>query len=290
MDETIPITRPQSAPANPTKMPDAVRHAYAVSIGESTKRALPTFSVELPSKGYFYPENNPLSTGTVDLYEVTARHEDILSNTTLLKKGTVLDEFLKAVIATPGVSLDDLIIGDKNAIIFAARVSAYGNMYKAKTKCSACEKEVFPVIDLNTVTAKEFDFSNVTRGQNQFSFVLPHSQKMVMWKVLTHKDETLIDTELKNLAKLSSGASSPEITTRLKYSIISIDGKTDRSFIKNYVDTELSAKDSLAFRKNAMEFMPDLHSTYEFECPNCGREATLPIPLGASFFWPGVAD
>ena len=83
MDDTIPITRPQST--TPSKMPDAVRQALA-NPGESIKRTLPTFTVELPSQGYFYSENSPLSSGTISLYEVTAKHEDILSNTALLKR------------------------------------------------------------------------------------------------------------------------------------------------------------------------------------------------------------
>lgn len=290
MDETIPITRPQqSASANSPKMPDAVRQALA-NPGESIKRTIPTFTVELPSKGHFYPENSPLSSGTISLYEVTAKHEDILSNTVLLKKGTVLDEFLRAVIATPGVSLDDLLVGDKNAVFLAARISAYGNEYKIKTKCPVCGADDSVTVDLNSIIAKPFDFSNCQRGQNQFTYTMPISGKTVVWKLISHKDESAIDSELKMLAKLVAGATSPEITTRIKYSILSIDGKTDRSFIKNFVDTELSARDSLSFRTITRKNAPDMDMTYNFTCKSCGHEERMQIPLGANFFWPGVTD
>ena len=194
MDETIPISRPpQSTSANPTKMPDAVRQALA-NPGESLKRTMPTFTVKLPSQGYFYPENSPLSTGSVNLYEVTAKHEDILSNTALLKKGTVLDEFLRAVIATTGVSLDDLLLGDKNAVFLAARRSAYGDDYKVKIKCPTCGVEEFITIGLDSIEPKPFDFSSSERGQNQFSYTLPASGKTIVWKLVSHKDESAIDT------------------------------------------------------------------------------------------------
>lgn len=290
MDETIPITRPQqSASTSSPKMPDAVRQALA-NPGESIKRTIPTFTVELPSQGYFYPENSPMSTGTISLYEVTAKHEDILSNSALLKKGTVLDDFLRAVIATPGVSLDDLLLGDKNAVFLAARISAYGSFYKTKTKCPNCGAESSSVVDLATIIAKPFDFSNFQRGQNQFTFVLPISGKTIVWKLVSNKDESAIDTELKMLAKLGSGAIAPEITTRIKYSIISVDGKTDRSIIKSFVDNELLARDSLEFRNVVRLNTPDMDMTFNFTCKSCGHEERLPVQLGASFFWPGVTD
>lgn len=284
-DETIPITRP----TNTQRLPDAVRMALNTN-GESVKRQAPTFEVDLPSNGHFYNEENPLSSGKVKLYEVTAKHEDILSNTALLKKGTVLDEFLKAVIATPGVSINDLLIGDKNAVFLAARRSAYGDSYKTKVKCPECGVESTPTVDLSTIGAKPFDFSTMTRGQNQFTYVLPSSGRTIKWKLLTHKDESEIELELKALSKIANGMTSPEVTTRLKYSILEVDGKSDRGFVKNFVDSELTAKDSLAFRREVKEHTPDSDMTFNFTCPACGHEERLPLPLGANFFWPGTTD
>lgn len=252
------------------------------------KRVIPTFTIELPSRGHFYPETSPLSSGIVQLYEVTAKHEDILSNTALLKKGTVLDDFMRAVIATPGVALDDVLVGDKNAILFAARRSAYGDDYTVKVKCPDCDAESKPTMDLGQVVAKQLSF-NTPRGLNQFEFTLPASGRKISWRMLTHKDEVAIDNELKNLSKISAGASSPEITTRLKYSIAEVDGKTDRMYVKSFVDMDLSAKDSLALRRHIRENSPDMDMTFAFTCPKCEHSEKMGIPLGANFFWPGVS-
>lgn len=257
---------------------------------ESAKSTLPTITVKLPSKGLFYPENSPLSSGTIEIYQVTAKHEDILSNANLLKKGTVLDEFLKALIATPNVTINDLLIGDKNSLFIAARKSAYGEIYATKVKCTECGVESLVDINLDNVVEKDIDTSKLVKGDNKFAFTLPTSGKSITFGLLTHKDEADIEQELKALAKMGANATSPEITTRLKYTIKSIEGDPDRSKIKNFVDTQLTAKDSLALRRFIRESTPDLDMTFEFLCPACGHQARVSIPLGASFFWPNITD
>jgi rRNA maturation protein Nop10 len=257
---------------------------------ESAKSTLPTITVKLPSKGLFYPENSPLSSGTIEIYQVTAKHEDILSNANLLKKGTVLDEFLKALIATPNVTINDLLIGDKNSLFIAARKSAYGEIYTTKVKCTECGVESSVDINLDNVVEKDIDTSKLAKGDNKFAFTLPTSGKAITFGLLTHKDEADIDQELKALAKMGANAASPEITTRLKYTSKSIEGDADRSKIKNFVDTQLTAKDSLALRRFIRESTPDLDMTFEFTCPACGHQARVSIPLGANFFWPNITD
>lgn len=272
----IPVTR-QSGGISP-KQPEA------------SKPSAPTDIVELPSRGLFYPESSPLSSGKIEIYQATARHEDILSNSNLLRKGTVLDEFLKALIATPNVSINDLLIGDKNALFIAARKSAYGEIYTTKIKCPECGVESNIDIDLNVVKLKELADINGSKGENRFSYTLPNSKRVLTLSFLTHKDEADIDAEIKALSKMGGGASTPEVTTRLKYSIKAVDGETDRLKVKNFVDNQLSAKDSLAIRRYIREVTPDMDMYFDFTCPSCGHAQKMIIPLGASFFWPNVND
>jgi rRNA maturation protein Nop10 len=284
-DTTIPVSK--SLPFN-----NAVKTALVQNQAEAPKQNIPTETVELPSQGYFYPANHPLSSGKIDIYQVTARHEDILSNTNLLKKGTVLDEFLKALIATPNVGIEDLLIGDKNALFIAARKSAYGEIYTTKIKCPECAVESNIEIDLSVLKPKPLNTDGLTKGENRLSFKLPNSGKVVVVSLLTHKDETDIDAELKALAKFNgaNNTNSPEITTRLKYTIKAIDGESDRGRIKNFVDTQLTAKDSLALRKFVRENTPDMNMNFDFTCPACGHQAKMTVPLGASFFWPNLTE
>ena len=278
-DTTIPITKQTVFPSTGLVVNTPVVRANQ-----------PTEVVNLPSKGHFYPDNHPLASGTIEIYQVTARHEDILSNSNLLKKGTVLDEFLKALIATPNVSISDLLIGDKNALFIAARRSAYGDSYSTKIKCPECGVETVVDIDLSKLGSKEIDFSIAKKGENRISFKLPNSGKVLAVSLLTHKDDADVDAELKALAKFGSTTASPEITTRLKYTIKSIDGDTDRLKIKAFVDDKLTAKDSLALRKFVREYTPDVDMSFDFTCPSCGHQAKLTVPLGANFFWPNISE
>ena len=272
METTIPITRSPSAQAAPSDVP--------------AKQTFPTEYIDLPSRGHFYPESSPLASGRVELKFMTAKEEDILTSQNLIKKGVVLDELLKALIVNPAIKLEDILIGDKNAIFIAARRLAYGDKYPAKIKCQECGEESEIQINLAELKSKEFDFTKSPKGSNQFDYQLPTSKKNVVYKLLTHKDETDIDAELKAIAKLSKGGSTPEMTTRLKYLIVSIDGNTDRGFIKKFVDTELRAIDSVELRKHIRGNNPDMDMSFDFVCPKCGATARMAMPLGVDFFWP----
>lgn len=274
-EPTISITRPSvSAPQESQK---------------TTKSFLKTHTVELPSKGFFYNQSNPLSTGKVEIYEVTVKHEDILSNQNLMKKGTVLDEFLKSLIATDGVLLDDILIGDKNALFVQARILAYEKDYSIKVKCPECGADNDVVVDLSLVKSKEFNFAPFVKGENKFPFVLPNCGKKLVVKLLTHKDETSIDSEIKALSKVNQ-TNVPEITTRLKYIIVSVDGETDRLKVKRFVDNELTSKDSLALRRFIKECTPDLDMKFDFTCSKCGHTERTPIPMNTDFFWPSITE
>jgi hypothetical protein len=275
MSETIPITKP-TAPQ---------KSAFLAPSDIPVKQDFPTEVIDIPSEGYFYPVGSPLSSGRIELKYMTAKEEDILTSQNLIKKGIVLDELLKALIVTPGVQLEDLLISDKNAIFIAARRLAYGDKYPAKITCPKCEAENNVEIDLSTLKNREFDFSKYTKGENAFTFDLPASKKSVVYRLLTHRDEQAIDAELKALAKVNKTGSSPEMTTRLKYMIVGVDGETDRGKIKVFVDN-LPSRDSVAFRKHVRDNTPDIDMNFDFKCAHCEHTERMGLPMGVDFFWP----
>ena len=251
----------------------------------SDQKKFPSEIIGLPSEGHFYPENHPLASGKIEIKYMTAKEEDILTSQNLIKKGVVLDELLKALIVTP-VPLDDVLLTDKNAIYMAARRLAYGDKYSGTVTCNGCGKEVASEIDLAALTTKPFDFSKYQKGQNTFEFTLPASKVKVTYKLLTHRDNKDIDAELENLKKIvKSGAALPEMTTRLKYTIIALDGKPNKAAIRSFVDTMLS-RDSMALRNHIRDNTPELDLTFEFKCPECGHTERMALPLGVDFFWP----
>ena len=252
------------------------------------KRQFPTEVIDLPSKGYFYHTDNPLSSGQIEIKYMTAKEEDILTSANLIQKGIVLDKLLQALVVTEGVNLDDVLIGDKNAIMVASRVLAYGKDYEFEyTDPSSNEKKTHTV-DLSSLEHKEIDFKKHTKGKNEFLFELPKSKRKITFKILTQREEKSIEAELKAMRKITKGSGiNPEITTRLKSSIISVDGNDDRQFVNNFVDNEFLSMDSFAYRTFLTSVTPDVNLSDMVEFDN-GEFEEVSVPVTARFFWPSA--
>jgi hypothetical protein len=237
--------------------------------------SFPTEVIELPSKGLLYPEASPLSSGKIEMKYMTAKEEDILTNQSYIQNGTVLDKLLKALIVTK-INYDDLIIGDKNALMIASRILGYGADYTFKY----ANKEY--TIDLSSVENKPFDESLIEPYKNEFKFTLPASNTAITFKILTHADELKINQELEGLKKLGRELS-PELSTRLKYIITSVNGSSDTKTVRDFVDNNLLARDSRALREYITQVQPDVDLKFTTDS---GQEAAIPITL--SFFWPDL--
>ena len=247
----------------------------------------PTEVLSLPSKGLLYPEDSPLRSGTIDVKYMTAKEEDILTSQNLITQGVVIERLLQSVIATPGVKLDDLLIGDKNALMMGTRILGYGKEYPVVITDPETGLEVETTIDLTTIKDKKVDESLLQNGNN-FEFELPNSNRKIGFKLLTHKDETEIDKILKSLEKAEKLTGiSTEITTRLKYQIQSIDGDKEQKTIDNFVDNEFLSLDVRAYRKYVTSLTPDMDLTFEYTSGN-GNTTQVAVPLGLDFFWPAA--
>ena len=245
----------------------------------------PTEVVELPSKGYFYPKDNPLASGKVEMKYMTAREEDILTSPNLLKQGIAIDKLLEALIVDKKINIGDLLIGDKNALIVAARILAYGKMYEFITFDDSGE-EVNATVDLTTLNDKEIDFTGLTEGVNEFSFTLPNSERTITLRFLTHKDEKELEREAVALKKVSSSIVRT-MTSRMKRIIASVDGYSEKQYINEFVDNELLSVDSLELRKYLNSINPDINMIAVTTFSD-GTEQEVAVELTAQFFWPSA--
>ena len=234
----------------------------------------PTEMVELPSKGLIYPKDHPLRSGKVEMKYMTAKEEDILTNQNLIEKGTVLERLLEAL-TMKKFDVKDIATGDKNAIFMGARILGYGAEYKFTYD----DREI--VMDLSTIEPKPFDVS-LTDEDGYIKFLLPKSQLDIKFKILTESDEVKIQNEIKSLAKFK-GNSGGEVTTRLKYQIVSIKDNDDKNEIKSFVENHLLAQDSRALRNYIKDVSPDVDLTHILDD---GKEISIPISL--NFFWPDL--
>lgn len=242
---------------------------------------LPTEEVSLPSKGLLYPKDSPLSAGKISMKYMTAREEDILTNSNFIRQGTVINKLLQSLIVTP-INYDELLIGDKNAIIIAARILGYGQDYSCKY-VNAQGQETEATVDLSKLEEKKIETSLYANGNN-FTFTLPKSGNTVTFKLLTHGDEKKIDAEVKGLKKINPNATS-DVTTRLKYIITSINGDIEQKAIRDFVDNYLLAPDARALREYYAKVQPDIEMKFIPEDDSYTGEG-IAIPISLNFFWP----
>ena len=240
---------------------------------EENKFKFPTETIELPSKGLVYPEDNPLSSGKIEMKYMTAKEEDILTNQNFIEKGVVLDKLLESL-TMKKFNIKDIHPGDKNAILVASRILGYGKDYEFEYEGTKY------TVDLSLIDNKPFNTQNLTeKGYTRYT--LPSTEQEVVIRFLTEKDEEEIEREIKNSSKV--GIQSGEVTTRLKHQIMAVGDITDRNEIRKFVENHLLARDSRSLRNYIKDASPDVDLKFSTDS---GEEVAIPITL--NFFWPDL--
>jgi len=249
----------------------------------------PSESVELPSKGWYYPPDHPLSAGTIDLYYMSAKHEDILTSKNLIEKGIAIDRLMEALIVNEQISYDDLLIGDKNGILVAARIMGYGKEYPISVVCPHCDSVNNLTVDLEQMADRTVIMDPDLKGKRDgFKFTLPVSKKVVQIKLFNHKDDKTLRKTIDSLEQKAGIQILPEVTLRLKHMIVAIDGNSDRDMISEFAEN-MSVRDSLALRHYVKTISPDINLSFNFICHTCNQtDDRMGVPIDVNFFWPNI--
>jgi len=249
-----------------------------------TESKFPSEVIDLPSSGWYYAKESPLASGQIEISYMTARHEDILTSTNLIKKGIVIERLLQELIVNKDISYGDLLIGDKNAIMIASRVLGYGKDYSVKIVCPDCGEKNTMDVDLTLLNDKDIT-EPIKKNVNEFEYTLPASKRILKYHLLTQANEDSIDKEVESHRKVDSNVDKT-LTTRLKYIITSIDGDESPAAIRKFVDNDFLARDSIAFRKEYQTVSPDIDFVMTHKCIHCDEEREMRVPIGPDFFWP----
>ncbi len=258
--------------------------------------SVPTEFVDLPSKGIYYPEDHPLhGVDTVEIKHMTAKEEDILASESLIRKGVAIDRMLQSLLIDDNLKVRDLLVGDKNALTVAARITGYGADYRTKVACPACGTSQEFEFDLQEQSATGAAFSpEELKGKiegvemtNKGTFLvkLPKSGHTAELKMLTGADEEKLEKFQKQKEKTSNGLSSL-LTDTMKSIIASVDGVTERTQINAFVEN-MPAADSRYLRGIYQKLVPNIDMTQQFNCNNCDHTQALEVPVTTDFFWPG---
>jgi hypothetical protein len=245
---------------------------------------VPVETVPLPSNGLTYQPEHALHNCTeVAIKCMTAKEEDILTSRALIKQGVVIDHLLKSCITDKNVDVNEMLSGDRLALMIALRITGYGPEYSVEVKCPSCDHRFKESFDLSELPINRLKIQPIEEYTNRFSFTLPRWNKEIIFKFLTGTDEKELTTTMERTRRRSEVEN--VITTRLIHSIISIDGITDKSKIANAV-RNMPASDSLALRTFIQENDPTVDMVAYTECKNCDWQDELDIPMDVSFFWP----
>ena len=246
----------------------------------------PTEHVDLPSGGKYYPEGHPLhGKESVEIKYMTAKEEDILTSQNLLKKGLAIERLLESVILDKTINPKTMLVGDRNAILVAARITGFGSEYETQITCPACSKNSEYSFDLEEAGRKEVVLPEGVEETDSgtFTLTLPITGVLTEVKLLNGADESkiLANQESKRKHKLPE---SP-LTDQLKAIIVSVNGHAERSVINNFVDN-MPSRDTRHLRKAYENLTPNIDMSYEFTCTNCGHETDVEVPFTVSFLWP----
>lgn len=248
-----------------------------------TEFMYPTEVIQLPSQGKIYPEGHPLreNGGKLDVKYMTAKEEDILTNTNLISNGTVVDVLMNSLVIHEGIKAKDLSTGDLNAVLLASRVLAYGKDYPVEVTCGKCETKVEHNVDLSQLETPDEIVD--TDNQGHYTFKTPSGLEVSV-KTLTRSEEISIEKDIKAIqSKL--GGQSTEVTSRLKKTIVSINGVTDKTELSNMIDN-LVVRDSKFIREEFNKVNPSVDMSLEIECTSCGHIIKGGVPIGINFLWP----
>tara|TARA_R110000824_G_scaffold26728_5_gene91593 strand:- start:6465 stop:7295 length:831 start_codon:yes stop_codon:yes gene_type:complete len=248
----------------------------------------PTDFVELPSKGKLYPEGHPLhNKEEIEIRYMTARDEDILTSKTLLQKGIAIERVLENVIVDKEIRVEDLLIGDKNAIIIATRITGYGEEYKTRIACPSCARGADYSFDLSLLAASQ---EEDVEGENveatldgTYIVTVPITGARVEIRLLTGADEAYLTKLAENKAKKKMAATA--LTDQFMRMVVSVNGD-ERNPSRAAFIQHMPARDSRYLRGIYEKISPNIDMTQTFICESCGFEQDMEVPLTVDFFWP----
>ena len=277
---------PRKRGSNPT--PPAVMNKQEESGGEALAFVIPTEFVELPSTGKFYPEGHPLhNEESIEIRHMTAKEEDILTSRTLLKQGVALERVIKNIIVNKTINPFSLLVGDRNAILVAARISAYGSEYETKVNCPSCgttQQYSFDLNEAEVYTGEGLEEEDIiSNNDGTFTVELPRTKLKVGFKLLTGKEEKSMVNNAETKRKRKSLENN--VTGLLEQMIVSVNGD-EGARTKHYFIENIPSMDSRALRKAYLAACPDIDLAQYFECEECAHAADMEVPLTADFFWP----
>ena len=257
---------------------------------------IPTELVDLPSMGLFYEEGHPLKNkDVIEIKQMTAKEEDILTNKSFIKKGVVIDRLIESLLIDKSIDVSSILVGDKNAIMVAARKSAYGAKYDVTMICQECGAKSTMDVDLNNVATISTDHIEALASTDptlvhtrldsgNILIKLPKTNWFVECKMLTGKDEKKM-LALLDIKRKVDPAAEITLSEQLSSIVEAINTFTDRAKIIEAIQY-MPAYDAKYLRTVYQKLIPNVKIQKYFSCGSCGIGQEVEVPFTQEFFWP----
>lgn len=240
---------------------------------------IPHDVLALPSKGLYYVNKKD----SVKVSYLNASDENILTSSNLLESGTMLDTLLDRKVLDREIRPENMLDGDRVAILFWLRASGYGIEFPIKLTDPQTRKQFEHTINLSDIPNKDDLLTPDEKGEMEFTF--PNSKKVCKFRYLTGKETNdLIKADEIRMDKIGSGGYSTLLTARLSAHIQEIDGIRDGGQIAQFVEY-MHVQDSAELRKYIAKHEPGLDLNVEVTAPS-GTRFQATITLSPEFFYP----
>lgn len=235
--------------------------------------------IDIPSKGVYYANKKD----KLKVAYLTAADENILTSPNLIQSGRVLEVLLSKKILDKDIKPEQLLSGDRNAVLFFLRSTGYGSEYEVPLIDPKDKKEFNYKFDLDGIQHKEIKLTPDEKGEN--TFTLPITKKVLKFRYLTQgeEDKVVKDDESRR-KKLGKDAISEVLTNRLAAQIMEIDGSRDRGQIQMFVNN-MPVRDAMAVREYISDNEPGLDLNFEVDAPS-GETFRTELPITPKFLWP----
>tara|TARA_B100001564_G_scaffold358967_1_gene379132 strand:- start:1 stop:864 length:864 start_codon:yes stop_codon:yes gene_type:complete len=276
---TVPQA-PEPRATSPSSVSRTAENPFGISF------VVPTEVVELPSQGKYYSENSSMfGKSTLEIKQMTAKEEEILSNISFVEDGSMIDRLLSSILIDKTVTPEDIMAADKNALVFAARKSSYGPEYKVKQFCYNCNSEQEFIFDLTKCKIKTEIDEDILNEETTgfFTFDLPQSKLKVTIKVLLPEDEEYLQEQADRARKLNIEQSST--LNFLRRIVVDVDNVTDPKLLNQLFEV-LPVLDIRKIKSVSNQISPSLETNQEITCGNCGHVTESEVPFSLGFFWP----
>ena len=244
---------------------------------------VPTDDIQLPSEGRFYPNGQD----TVKIKYLTAEDENILLNPDLIRSNKTLDVLLENAIIDKTLRPQEMLSGDRNAVLLSLRSTGYGDEWKYKTACKECGK-----VDTQTVLISKLKMKTLKANpdeSNEFYVELPKSKVKIKFRLLTGADESMLskkaDSQKKKINKSTSFSTT--LTQRYLLQIMEVNGQRNKLFVQKFISS-MPIFDSAFLREYISGIEPGVDMNYEFECKECGHVYEEELVPTVQLFWPNA--